>query len=318
MNRPAYSYAPVQSIQSLCRALAVPEPMLLSTARRAGHLYIGPKRKVKKDGSTRFVYDTKPPLKPLLKRINNVFFRRVFYPKYLTGSLAGRDFIANVDIHKGGQRVITEDIAKFFDYITAEHVHHIWRNFFRFSEDVAQVLTVLTTKDGRVFQGTPTSSYLANLAFWDREPALVQRLRDRSIRYSRYVDDITMSSLHVMGAENVQWAIAQAYGMIGSAGFKPKRAKHGSYTASVPITLMGLNANSNKRPTLTSSERARIRAQVFQLERRLSAGEKGAELDKALNLASGKVGRLKRLHEREAGALRARVDAMRVTINTRG
>lgn len=274
-------------------------------------MYIGPKPKPKKNGGVRYVFDTKVPLKPLLKKINNVFFRRVDFPSYLTGSLAGRDFVANVDIHKGSRRAVTEDIAQFFDCITAAHVYRIWHELFGFAEEVSDLLTRLTTKDGRVFQGTPTSSYLANLAFWDREPALVERMVARGIRYSRYVDDVTMSSAGEMREEDKRWAIAQAYAMIGGAGFKPQRAKHGAFTARGPITIMGLNANGRRQPTLTKQERAEIRAQVFQLERRLAVGETGPEFRKALNQAGGKVGRLKRLHECEAVPLRNRLDAMR-------
>lgn len=285
--------------------------MLRSIAERAPGLYIGPKPKPKKNGGTRYVFDTKPPLKPLLKKINSVFFRQVNFPLYLTGSLAGRDFVANVDIHKGSRRAITEDIAQFFDFITAAHVYRIWNKFFGFADEVAEILTHLTTKDGRVFQGTPTSSYLANLAFWDCEPALVERMTARSIRYSRYVDDITMSSAGEMSEEDKRWAIGQVYAMIGAAGFKPQRAKHGAFTARGPITIMGLNANASRQPTLTKQERAGIRAQVFQLEQRLAQRDTGAEFRRALNQASGKVGRLKRLHEQEAMALRGRLDAIR-------
>lgn len=285
--------------------------MLRSLAERAPGLYIGPKPKPKKNGGTRYVFDTKPPLKALLKKINNIFFRQVYFPQYLTGSLAGRDFVGNVDIHKGSRRAITEDIAQFFDCIKEGHVHRIWREFFGFDDKVAELLTRLTTKDGRVFQGTPTSSYLANLAFWDCEPALVERMAAWGIRYSRYVDDVTMSSAGEMSEKDKRWAIAQTYAMIGGAGFKPQRAKHAAFTARGPITIMGLNANASHQPTLTKQERANIRAQVFQLEQRLAAGETGPEFRRALNQAGGKVGRLKRLHEREALALRGRLDAMR-------
>ena len=310
MDCATYPKQRIQSIQSLCRALNVPEVQLQNVALRAERLYTPPKQKPKKNGGFRDVYDTKPPLKSLLKTINAVLFRRVRFPKYLTGSLAGRDYVSNVEIHKGPREVITEDIAQFFDDITAEHVYDIWKNFFGFSEDVSNILTQLTTKENRVYQGTPTSSYLANLAFWDREPAMVARLAERDITYSRYVDDVTISSKHPIIREDRTWAIGQIYGMISAAGFQPKRTKHGRFTAQKPITIMGLNANSTRAPTLPKSQRANIRAQVFQLERRFAAGDHGPGFMKSLNQASGRVGLLMRLHESEAEALRTRLKAL--------
>ncbi|WP_407971010.1 reverse transcriptase family protein [Burkholderia pyrrocinia] len=283
--------------------------MLRALAGRAHNLYIGPKPKPKKNGGVRYVFDTKLPLKPLLKRINSVFFRHVVFPRYLTGSLAGRDFVANVEVHKNSRHATTEDIAQFFDCITAEHVYRIWRKFFGFGEEVSTLLTQLTTKDGRVFQGTPTSSYLANLAFWDRESVLFEKLAARGIRYSRYVDDITVSSVGELGRGDTRWAIAQVYAMIGASGFQPQRAKHAAFAASHPIRIMGLNAN--RHPTLPIEERANIRAMVHQLEQCLAREEVTAEFRTRLSTANGKVGRLKRLHPREGAALRLRLDAIR-------
>lgn len=274
-------------------------------------MYIGPKPKLKKNGGIRNVFDTKPPLKLLLKKINKVFFRQVYFPQYLTGSLSGRDFIANVDIHKGSRCVITEDIKAFYDSITEDQVCRLWREFFGFAEEVASLLTILMTKEGRVFQGTPTSSYLANLAFWDRESSLVERLALRNIRYSRYVDDVTLSSLREMTLEDKRWAISQTYGMIGAAGFKPQRTKHSTLNAKLPITIMGLNANGTLKPSLTKQERAEIRARVFQLERRFERGDTGGDFLSELNRADGKVGRLKRLHVREGAALQHRLRIVR-------
>lgn len=279
-------------------------------------MYIGPKPKLKKNGDIRNVFDTKPPLKPLLKKINEVFFRRVYFPPYLTGSLSGRDFIANVDIHKGSRGVITEDIKTFYDSITEDYVCRIWREFFGFAEEVACLLTLLMTKEGRVFQGTPTSSYLANLAFWDREPALVERLAVRNIRYSRYVDDITLSSLRKMTLEDKRWAISQTYGMISAAGFKPQRTKHSILNAQFPISIMGLNANGKLKPSLTKQERSGIRALVFQLEQRFECGDTGVHFKSELNRADGKVGRLKRLHVREGEKLQCRLRMLRNAVST--
>lgn len=48
---PTYPHDPLQSVSSLCRALAVPEALLGSLADRIPKLYIGPKPKPKKSGN---------------------------------------------------------------------------------------------------------------------------------------------------------------------------------------------------------------------------------------------------------------------------
>ena len=69
-NTLVYPHAPVQSIQDLCRDMGYEEPLLRSIAQRAPRLYIGPKPKSKKGGGIRYVFDTKQPLKDILRRIN--------------------------------------------------------------------------------------------------------------------------------------------------------------------------------------------------------------------------------------------------------
>lgn len=315
MTQLRYQHSPIRSVQSLCRALGKPEPMLRSIASRVNSLYVGPTPVPKKNGGVRYVYDTKAPLKPLLQRLNDIFLKRVFFPEYLTGALCGRDFVANVAIHSGSRIVICEDIKKFFDHITDEHVFKIWSQFFGFEHNVSELLTQLTTKNGLVFQGTPTSSYLANLAFWDREPALVKRLEERGIRYSRFVDDLMCSSTPAITQDDKTWAIGQIFGMVGASGFKPQRSKHQTLTSGKPITIMGLNANS-KNPTLTKRERSQIRAAVFRLERKLKSENQG-EIYSEIASLSGKIGRLKRLHPKEGLALRSRVNAIREEVDSK-
>lgn len=310
MDGPAYTKRPIQSIESLCRALGEPEGFLRSMAERIPKLYIGPKPKPKKNGNGfRNVYDTKPPLKPLLKKINRVFFEQVEFPLYLQGSLKGRDFVSNADVHKGSRIVISEDIVKFFDHITAEHAYGIWHNFFGFDNEPAALLTALTTREGRVFQGTPTSSYLANLAFWTIEGRVVERLAARGIRYSRYVDDVTISHPTGISAEDKTWVIAQIYAMIGARGFKPERTKHAVQTAQGQISVMGLNVN--RHPTLSAAERSEIRAMVHHLEELFNRGETGPDFRQAIEKASGKIGRMSRFHQAEAAALKHRVQVVR-------
>lgn len=304
-----YPHARIQSVASLSRALSVTERELHSIVDRAPSLYIGPTPKPKKNGGFREVYDTRKPLKPLLRRVNKVFFERVLFPQYLTGSIKGRDFVANVEIHAGAKITISEDIASFFDCITADHVRRIWTDFFRFGDAVADILTALTTRDGHVYQGTPTSSYLANLCFWNIEHRIVRRLLAEGIRYSRYVDDVTLSSLAFLSRAQTAWAISQVYGMMEGAGFKPKREKHELQTSGAVIELMGLNAN--RRATLPQRERAHIRNAVFQLERHFEHGTIDEDFARLLRKATGRVIRLQRQHPSEGARLLARITALK-------
>lgn len=306
---PTYPHDPIQSVSSLCRALAVPEALLGSLADRIPKLYIGPKPKPKKSGNGfRDVYDTRPPLKPLLRRINKVFFEKVVFPEYLHGSIRGCDFVSNAKVHEGSVTVLTEDIKGFFDHITEEHAYDIWRRFFGFGEAPSELLTKLVTNGGRIYQGSPTSSYLANLVFWDIEPRTVAVLQQRGMRYSRFVDDATLSSLAAMDGEQKSWAIAQVYGMLGARGFKPARSKHAIFNGNTSRTIMRVNVNEHV--AITMRERRQVRAMVHQLEQRVLAGDHTPQVRKLLSSAMGRISRIHRLHPDFADKLRNQARAV--------
>lgn len=314
MEAPAYPHDPIQSVSSLCRALALPEPLLRSIAERIPKLYIGPTPKPKKSGNGfRDVYDTRPPLKPLLRKINKVFFERVAFPEYLHGSIRGCDFISNAKVHEGSVTVLTEDITGFFDHITEEHAYDIWRRFFGFGDGPSELLTKLVTNGGRVYQGSPTSSYLANLVFWDIEPRTVAALTRRGLRYSRFVDDATLSSPAAMDNQDKSWAIAQVYAMLGARGFKPARAKHAILNGKNSRTIMRVNVNEHV--TITMGERRQVRAMLHRLEHRVLAGERTQEVRKLLLSAMGKISRIHRLHPDYADKLRVQARGVESLLN---
>ena len=301
--RPSYKNAPIQSIKSLALALGKSEQSLLSVSERAPSLYIGPIQKQKKDGTIREVWDTKKPLKQLLQKINRVIFERTIFPDYLTGSLKKRDYITHISKHIRSECVVAEDISKFYDSITWTQVKEVWTGLFHFADDVAVILANLTTRTGFVSQGTPTGSYLANLILWKTEPKLVRKLNERGYRYSRYIDDVTVSSTRKIDNEQKQWIIAQVFAMFGKSQFKAKRKKHEILSPNKPMKIMGMNLNSTV-PTLPKTERSKIRTAIFQIEKTgfVSNAQRAS--------ASGRLGRLQKHHPVEAKALTLRLRAV--------
>ncbi len=70
-------------------------------------------------------------------------------------------------------------LKKFYDNIKKERVYLIYSQFFNFPHEVSELLTKLTTYKNKVPQGACTSSYLANLIFFNSEYSLVSKLRGK-------------------------------------------------------------------------------------------------------------------------------------------
>lgn len=267
-------------------------------------------------GSTREVFCAKPKLKEIQSRIKFAILKRVSFPNYLTGSLKGRDYITNARLHSGARVLICEDVTKFFPSVSAEKVFDIWRHFFGFSDQVAELLTRLTTKAGSLPQGASTSSYLANLVLWREEPLLEAKLAEHGITYSRFVDDMSMSCKRNLKPEEIERVIADVYGMLRKNGLSAKRKKHEVFTSSERMIVTKVLVNA--KPSWNSHRRAAVRTQVHALEQRVSSGETGAELYRFVDRTGNLVGQLGRFHKREAELLRQRVRRAREILRARG
>ncbi len=309
LSKPSYPFKPIRSITGLAKALRLDVAVLVSAAASANGNY----RSVPPaPGSTRQTFDALGQLKNIHRRIKEVFFARVVFPSYLHGSLKGCDYVTNASLHTNKQILICEDVKKFFPSVSAARVEDVWCGFFGFSPEVAQMLTQLTTKDGALPQGAIPSSYLANLVLWRYEPLLHAKFAERGITYSRFVDDMAMSSTHHLDRKTQTWIIAQVYGMLRKAGLKAGRAKHEIFSANEPMIATKLIVN--RKPSLSSKKRSQVRAQVRQVEIAQTSGMAPEIVRELANKAAQRVGQLGRFHTTQAVKLKKRVKEVRANL----
>ena len=305
---PTYLFEPIHGLPALSRALGIHQEILIKYSHRAERLYRVARQEKKADGTLRQTYDAYPILKSIQTRIQQRLLKRVTYPSYLQGSLPGCSPRSNADIHVGAKIAFAEDIANFFPSCRLDLIKNIWTGLMGFSDDVAEILTILTTKDGGLPQGAVTSSFLANLIFWDYEPRLVEKLRARGLRYSRYVDDVSVSCKRRLQVEEQSQLVSEVYGMLLRHGFQPKRSKHEVFTAGKSMRTTKLVIN--RRTALPVEQRQNIRAAVYALEKRAACGDPG-NIAKELASVASRVGRLGSFHAKEGRALKKRLSILR-------
>jgi len=321
MDAPFYPHSPIHSISALARALGEPVERLIALAHRSSRLYRYVPQ-TKKDGITpRHTYDAHEPLKTIQRKIVDRILSKVAFPGYLHGGIRDpklpRSIYSNARVHTGAKTVILQDIADFFPSITNEHIHRLFVGLFRFSADVATLLANLVTREGQVPQGASTSSYLANLVFWDIEPALVTRFKAQGLAYSRFADDITVSSKTRIDQATTTQVIASVTWMLGQKGCLQKRSKlhvrkrgQALITSDKAdaVTVTGLVVNG-PIPALPKKHRMAIRAAVKQLEDCFegNSGQLSADDEKEARRVMGRIGRLIACGHPEGQRLKARI-----------
>lgn len=303
LKKLCYNRAPIRSLSTLAEVLEVTELQLERLITEADSMYWSRPQK-KKDGSLRQTWDAYSQLKRVHEFINRRILTKVQYPAYLQGGIkdfsSPRDYVRHVAFHTGSSRVVALDIADFFPSITQKQVYDIWRCFFRFSPEVASALTGLTTLNGFLPQGAKPSSYLANLVFWREEHNLVAKLEAVGWRYSRLIDDITISKIEACKSTEESKMLGMVINFVQSHGFRLKRKKLDFLKAHRQIRLNGLIANV--KVSLPKSERSDIRKLTWVIAQQLKKHEFVETHE--FNSAQGKLGKLKRFHPAEATLLK--------------
>lgn len=285
-----YPHAYINTIASLSLALKVPIESLNRLENTSHDYFRLHEIEEKPDGSLRKKYNLLPELKSLHRKIVYNILKKCEFPFYIKGSIKGGDYIVNASLHSHRRLLIKLDVSNFFDSISNDQVYRIWKDFFNFDADVASMLTNICCFEGHLVQGAPVSSYLANILFWKSEPSIVQQLEYQNILYTRYVDDISLSSSHKLTKEEISRYIKCVKKMMREHGVKSKRRKTKILSASKNMSLHNLNVNS-QNPSLPKQKRDKIRADLHKLQEKTACDFSDLKIIRSLH---GKINSTKR------------------------
>lgn len=180
------------------------EEMLLIAENLIPFYYEKKEFKYKKSGELKKDLSGKPKLrilhpslkhlKLIQKRILTNILQSLNTPSYIYGGVKKKDNVMNAEYHKGKKFIFTTDLRNFFPSINYKMVYKMFVKH-GFSPTVSNILTKLTTYKGKVPQGTPTSSMIANLVLVNEiGEELEVFAKEHNIYFTTFVDDLTFSS----------------------------------------------------------------------------------------------------------------------------
>lgn len=126
-------------------------------------------------------------------RLYDFMSKQVEMPQYVYGGVQGKNNVRNARFHQGNKYIFTTDLKSFFPSISHKQVFQM---FLRegCTPTIARILTKLTTLKYQVPQGIPTSTFIANMVFKPTGLEIDQLAKEHHIKFSMFVDDITLSS----------------------------------------------------------------------------------------------------------------------------
>lgn len=180
--------------------LATLSSILGSTPEELGYLSLNMTRNVhiynvKKSNSAAALREITSPskrLKQIQKNIKDYILADCTYEPYMYG-LGGNTLREHAFVHQGNVTLVQVDIKQFYPSISHTLVYSMWLNKFNFSSEVARILTKLTTMQGGLKQGFPTSSHIAAIVAEDFTKEINQYCTKNDMKFTQYVDDLNLS-----------------------------------------------------------------------------------------------------------------------------
>lgn len=166
----------------------------------------------KKNGGERVIEAPCKQLKYIQKTLSEIL-QDIYTPKKsVHGYVKKRSIITNSDVHVNKKIIINIDIKDFFCAIHFGRVMGMFQKEpFNFSREIAKILARLVCYSGRLPQGAPSSPIISNFIARGLDNDLIKLTSHNKLLYTRYCDDITISSK----SNNVPTNILTSEGKLG-------------------------------------------------------------------------------------------------------
>lgn len=191
----------------------------------------------------RTIYAPEPVLSYVQRRVRERLLSTVEPQPCAHGFVAGRGTVTNAAPHVGKRLVINIDLKDFFPGISARRVNGMWRHVFACDQRSAALLTSLTTYDGHLCQGFSTSPDIANILCQRLDRRLSALAGVAGFAYTRYADDLTLSTDSDGGADSI---IAVVKDIVGDEGFVVNDKKIAIMRSGRRQKVTGLVVNGDK------------------------------------------------------------------------
>jgi RNA-directed DNA polymerase len=242
----ALAFLSLETPAELCRLLRVTFSQLEEIVNNPVYKHYAIK---KKRGGERQIHSPEKELKAIQKKLNyflqayylwikpNEVFGFVINPRYLETYC---NIAENAKPHTGKKHLLNVDLKDFFPSISAKRVKSVFTSsYFSFNEQIAAALTLLTTYEGKLPIGTPTSPVISNFVCIQLDADLKSFCQANGLQFTRYADDLTFSSDTLISNDNVLDII----NLIKKNGFEVNEKKLRLKSSNRRQTVTGLTVN---------------------------------------------------------------------------
>ena len=198
----------------------------------------------KKTGGFRKIEIPNDTIMHIQKAINKVILSKFKTSKCCIGYVKGKSIVDNASPHLSAKTLLKFDIKDFFPSITLNKVVKQFR-YYGYGKNVSRYLGYLcVNNDYCLPQGAPTSPMLSNLVCIKLDKRIEAFCTKYNLNYTRYADDITISSIEKLSSKNCIFIKNFVDMVIKEEGFTPNQEKFKKIVNGQCLRVTGIVVNS--------------------------------------------------------------------------
>ena len=255
-------------VEKLARQAQVSEDWLLyiaATASERYKLYDIPKR----DGGTRLIEHPSRDLKAVQRWLSNEVLSPLPVHNCAMAYKAGSSIRENAKRHAETRYTVRYDFKSFFPSFSAPRIREflkfcVAKNQLSLNDDDIHFFQQCVTRKGRLTIGAPSSPALTNAMMFEFDLRMYQLCADTGRVYTRYADDIFVSSFSKDNLTAVDSEILSARAGISYLSLRLNRSKTVHMSMKRRRQITGLTVTSRNEVSLGRDRKREIKSLVHK------------------------------------------------------
>lgn len=237
----------------------------------------------KRSGGTRTIEHPSRPLKNIQRWVNKRLLEKLPVHSSATAYSKGSGIKINAKLHSKSNYTVRLDFVNFFPSFRAVHIRKFLgslspKAYSLSSRDIG-FLTKIFCRNGGLTIGAPSSPKLTNVMMYSFDQKMSVWCKENGLIYSRYADDIFVSSRKGSALEGVEKKVAEHCRDFRFAKLTVNKPKTLHLSRRYHRSVTGLVITTERKVSLGRDRKRLIRSLVYKhLTERLTADKYGTAL----------------------------------------
>ncbi|MBZ5201568.1 RNA-directed DNA polymerase [Planomicrobium chinense] len=223
-----------------------------------------------KNGKLRTIHNPSKALRYYQRAIVEKFLNEVPIHICCTSYQKGKSLKANVLPHANNMYFLHVDIANFFDHIKFSQVHKLFTDLIEDKYE-AKFYAELCTLKGTLPQGAITSPSISNAVNFRMDSRIFGYSKKHNIVYTRYADDITLSSNDFASIQRSLYVVKQ---ILQDEGYQLNTRKVRITKPGIQRKVTGLLINEDQEVRVGRKKYRELRSMIYNYKNNTSVTRK--------------------------------------------